>query len=151
MTKRTWWWVAAAVVVSVALCAGAAVAAVRWYTAEPQPLTAADVVGTWRARQATIVIRADATFEATGLPPSFLVHRPDRATFSGRGTWHLLSPISADNDIPREIELLFTEVAGAEQRSARRLIPGHDDTGPYLYYFLGDPDLETSNVSDGRD
>jgi hypothetical protein len=55
--------------------------------------------------------------------------------------WQLVAPIAAPDAPPREVELGFGAISGRVDRFVTHLVVGYRGKVPYLYFFVGDPDL----------
>lgn len=107
-------------------------------TERPDGITASDLVGTYvTADGGRLELRADGTFDASGLADHDVDGKPAPQRLSGAGTWGLRPADSAGQDI----YLSFTAPTGHPEG----FMTGVDIAGtreePWLYWHVSDPDL----------
>jgi hypothetical protein len=104
-------------------------------TGRPDGITASDLVGTYvTADGGRLELRADGTFDASGLADHDVDGEPAPRRLSGPGTWGLRPADSVEQDI----YLSFTAPAGHQEGFGVSIAGTREE--PWLYWYVGDPD-----------
>ncbi len=115
-----------------------------WLTRAGPVLSREEIVGTWTAADGgKIVMRNDGTFIADRLPNEiFDDYSRAGSRKQGSGTWQMAAPIVDPTGPKSQIALEFDQLTGFDHGYAIQARVGRHNGRAFIYFLIGDPDLD---------